>query len=435
MGADEKKKSKELKSKDSKPAASDTKILPPNSIIRTNKHKYLIKKQLGNGSYGDVYSVERTSDGLMLAVKIEWFNKVRKPRLMREYEIYHDISKLKRSNPTAVENLLWCFDHGGVPNSCNFLFLPLLGSSLHDLLHKNSPTYKTAIQITIQTLCSVRNFHGVGRIHRDIKPANFAVGRESEANIVFLIDFGMAVRYCKDPNKMPVSSHYEFIGTRNYAARTTHQKKPQTRRDDLESWFYVSLEVFKRKSLWWSQDYDDDEIFEAKKKVFAEFPTYIFAYVPPCFKEFATMIDSLGKYRTPNYDAFLNLLRSLAKEYDLPLDGPFEWQKRTTNVEPPMNLKRTISTGLQKIKSTLLVTPTVDRNRLKMSGQKPSTNQPAPRSAGKSTPKKTGNERDRSSPTRSEKTTSQTSTTAVFNEKVAKGRARRSYEEPTKDDE
>ncbi|KAI6211481.1 Protein kinase domain-containing protein [Aphelenchoides besseyi] len=447
MGVDKKKKSKETKSKDSghntddgkkKTDAWEMQILPPKSIIRTNKHKYVVKKQLGNGSYGDVYSVERQSDGLLLAVKVEWCNKVRDPRLLREYDIYRDITKLKHTNPAAVENLLWCYDHGGVPNSCTFLFLPLLGSSLKQLLHKNSPTFKTAIQITIQTLCSIRNFHGVGRIHRDIKPANFVAGRESQANIVFLIDFGMAVRYCKDPNKMPAKSHYEFIGTRNYAARTTHRKKPQTRRDDLESWFYVSLEVFKRDSLWWGKGHDDDEIYEAKKKVFAEFPAFIFANVPPCFKQFATMIDSTDKYRTPNYDAFLNPLRSLAKEYDLQLDGLFEWQKKHMKVEPPKKLKRAISTGLQKIKSTLSVTPTVDRNWLKLTGQKPATNQlnsPAPRSAAKLAAKKAENKSDRSSPSRSEMSESQTSSTPGANEKVAKGRAHGFHEQPTKEDE
>ncbi|KAI6197497.1 Protein kinase domain-containing protein [Aphelenchoides besseyi] len=344
-------------------------VLPPRSIIRTNNNKYLVIRQLGRGGFGDVYGVYRTSDGVLMAAKVEWTKKVEEPRLMREYEIYQEINHLKKSNPSAVENLMPCNDVGGVPDVCYFLFLPLLGLSLKDLLGVKTPSYQTAIQITIQTLRSIQNFHGLGRIHRDIKPANFAIGVREEVNTVFLIDFGMAVRFCTDPSKMPTTSVYQFIGTRCYASRTTHNEKPQTRRDDLESWLYVCLEVFKRGILPWSND-AEPMVCQLKENLFEKLPSAIFSQVPSCFEQFASMIDEIGNYSTPNYGFFFELLNNLAQEHELALNAPFVWLGKSAKVEAPLVARREISFGAKNGKPTAFIESRTPKSK---SGKKKST--------------------------------------------------------------
>ncbi|KAI6172559.1 Protein kinase domain-containing protein [Aphelenchoides besseyi] len=362
--------------KTNEPKAWTMQVLPPRSIIRTNNHKYVILKPLGHGGFGDVYSVKRKSDGVLMAAKVEWTKKVEEPRLMREYEIYQEINQLKESNPSAVENLLRCNDVGGVPDVCYFLFLPLLGPSLKDLLGVRTPSYQTAIQITVQTLRSIKNFHALGRIHRDIKPANFAIGHKEESNTVFLIDFGMAVRFCTDPSKMPTSSAYQFIGTRCYASRTTHNEKPQTRRDDLESWFYVCLELFKRGILPWANE-QEPMVRHLKDNLFEKLPSTIFSQVPSCFEQFASMIDEIGNYSTPNYDFFFELLNNLAQERDLALDAPFEWLGKNANVEAPRVARCEISFGAKNGKPTAFVeqprTPKTKGAKKKSTDQSSST--------------------------------------------------------------
>ncbi|KAI6171984.1 Protein kinase domain-containing protein [Aphelenchoides besseyi] len=83
----------------------------------------------------------------------------------------------------------------------------------------------------------------------------------------------MAVRFCTNPSKMPTSSAYQFIGTRCYASRITHNEKPQTRRDDLESWFYICLGVFKLGILLWANEQEPmvrhlkDNLFEKLREL------------------------------------------------------------------------------------------------------------------------------------------------------------------------
>ncbi|KAI6180741.1 Protein kinase domain-containing protein [Aphelenchoides besseyi] len=216
------------------------------------------------------------------------------------------------------------------------------------------PTYETALIITFQTLRGLRNFHFLGRIHRDLKPANYAVGRGVDENTVFIIDFGMAVRFCTDPHRMPTSSAYTFIGTRNYASRNTHKEKPQTRRDDLESWFYVTFEIFKRKFPW-AKD-ETDAIIQMKDYFIKRCPREIYSKVPPCFEDFARMIDETGDYSNPNYDFFFCSLKAEAEDYNLSLDAPLKWNKEV--IPPPWPKEKKGLCGVKKQKSKTTQKPT-----------------------------------------------------------------------------
>ncbi|KAI6180570.1 Protein kinase domain-containing protein [Aphelenchoides besseyi] len=361
------------------PTAVNKRVIPPNSVIQTTSHQYIVQKQLGSGSFGDVYCVERKRDRLRMAVKIEWVKEGVDQRLPREFAVYEQIQKMKRSQPSDLKNLLNYYDYGGVGGTCNFLFLPLLGASLKELLGTKTPTYCTSIQLSIQTLRSIRSFHKLGRIHRDIKPSNFVQGREDDTNTIYLIDFGMAVRFCTDPTKMPRLSAYGFIGTKVYASRATHKRKPQTRRDDMESWFFVvslntsirtidvvvqALETFDRDILPWLKA-DISKIPSMKDTLFEYCPQAVFDKLPDCFESFARMIDLIGDFSTPNYEFFLNMLTTHAKERDLDLEAPFEWLPKVScfegcssamsllenaKAEKPRSPKKEISFGIKNPK-------------------------------------------------------------------------------------
>ncbi|KAI6224970.1 putative serine/threonine-protein kinase [Aphelenchoides besseyi] len=345
--ADKPKETKKTEEVKKKPWEART--LPENSIIRTVNCKYMVKKQLGKGGCGTVYKVERISDKKAMVVKVEWTDGTETTRLTREYEVYKEISELKQANMPGTENLMGCYDFGGVPAICDFLFLPLLGPSLADLLANNSPTYQTALIVSFQTLRGLRNFHSLGRIHRDLKPANYALGIGADEGIVFIIDFGMAVRFCIDPHRMPSGSRYAFIGTRDYASRNTHKKKPQTRRDDVEAWFYVAFEIFKLK-LPWRKD-TTDAIIQMKDYFIRQCPPEFYSKVPPCFEDFARMIDEIGDYSTPNYDFFFCSLKAEAEDYNLSLDAPLKWVSKNEKVTPPPWPKEKRLSAVKKQKS------------------------------------------------------------------------------------
>ena len=88
----------------------------------------------------------------------------------------------------------WCgsqYDH-------YFLVMDLLGPSLEDLFLfcARRFTNKTVLMLADQMLSRVGFIHERCFVHRDIKPDNFLMGIGRHCNKLYIIDYGLAKRYC-----------------------------------------------------------------------------------------------------------------------------------------------------------------------------------------------------------------------------------------------
>ncbi|PIO59155.1 hypothetical protein TELCIR_19390, partial [Teladorsagia circumcincta] len=123
-----------------------------------------------------------------------------------------------------------------------------VGRNLWELRIK-SPNRKfsmvTSIRAAEQTLAAIRDFHLCGYIHRDIKPPNFAIGREADGDLhtIYIIDFGLSRRYrTADKDLRYQRRKVAFRGTTRYASIDALEMKEQSRKDDVESWWYMVVE-------------------------------------------------------------------------------------------------------------------------------------------------------------------------------------------------
>lgn len=112
-------------------------------------------------------------------------------------------------------------------------------SLLHDEFGKRmSPAM--ASQVVSSMLRCIEGLHRCGYIHNDVKPENFLLDSDGK---IYLIDLGLASTYL-DPltnQHIELRKSKGIKGTLRFASINLHQRVVPSRRDDIESLFYVWL--------------------------------------------------------------------------------------------------------------------------------------------------------------------------------------------------
>lgn len=117
------------------------------------------------------------------------------------------------------------------------------------------PIYKI-LNIGIELLKRIKTLHSHGIIHRDIKPSNILYGNFStfdisEKNALYIVDYGLSCKYiCINNNHYEYSITQKFVGTHKFASRHSLNTEKLSRRDDVESIFYVLIFLFKGNLPW-----------------------------------------------------------------------------------------------------------------------------------------------------------------------------------------
>ena len=209
--------------------------------------------------------------------------------------------------------------------------MDLLGSSLEDMFTVCNKRFslKTALMLADQMISRVQHVHRMSFVHRDIKPDNFLMGLDNRANIVNIIDFGLAKRY-RDPRTrvhIPLREGKNFTGTARYASINTHLGTEQSRRDDLESLGYVILYFLKGTLPW-------QGLRAATKKVKYEkisekkISTPVSQLTHGLPSEFTTYFEycrSLRFEEDPNYDHLRKMFHKLFRSEGFVWDYVFDW--------------------------------------------------------------------------------------------------------------
>ena len=206
--------------------------------------KYRIGRKIGSGSFGDIYLATNIQTNEQLAVKLEKVNTAH-PQLLYESRLYRLFQ-----GEIGIPTLHWY----GIEGSHNVLVMELLGSSLEDLLqsHKGKLNLRTVLLLAEQMITRIEYIHSKNFLHRDIKPDNFLMGLGMKANIVYVIDFGLAKKYrdSKSNLHIPYREGKSMTGTARYASLNTSLGIEQARRDDIEGLGFVFLYLL-RGSLPW----------------------------------------------------------------------------------------------------------------------------------------------------------------------------------------
>ncbi len=285
--------------------------------------KYLVKKRIGKGSFGTVYSGIITQTHEKIAIKFEKREKNKNGTL--ETEAYRLIYLQGPYIPKII-----CY---GNNHTHNILVQELLGSSLENLFnlcHKKF-SLKTVCVLGIEMIKRIKYIHNKHHIHRDIKPDNFMTGRDDKENKIYLIDFGLAKKYFSTSKKTHIkfTTGKSLTGTARYCARNAHKGFEQSRRDDIESIGYVLI-YFLNGNLPWQglkiKEGEDQFKKIAEKKCNTSFEE-LTKNTHEEFLLYFKHVDSLEFEDQPDYDYLIGLFQSMIDKYCNDCFYDFDWKK------------------------------------------------------------------------------------------------------------
>lgn len=278
---------------------------------------YIIIKEIGSGSFGEVYLAQHKNGGYV-AAKVEDCTK--SPRVLNEYKIYKYLQKhgFKRGIP-KIYGFIQTPDY-------NIMFMQLLGPSLEDLFNSCNRKFEmsTVLFIAEQLIDLLEQLHNANFIHRDIKPNNFLIGREHKDHL-YMMDFGLSKKYVEDGEHMNFRDNRSLIGTARYASMNMHMGFEPSRRDDLESVGYMLIYFLKGKLPWQGlkkkkgvsnlELIGDVKICTSLDKLCED--------EPECFKDYIRYCRKLKFDEKPDYKYLRGLFQNTCLELDV--DARCEW--------------------------------------------------------------------------------------------------------------
>jgi len=293
---------------------------------------WTIIRLLGEGGFGAVYEVHDPK-GMSYALKVEDV-EAKNQLLQMEVLVLEELARNQNRHFCAIH------DKGHYGN-WNYVVMTMVGSSLHDLRKATRSQHfsmGTALGVSIQALEAIEDLHTIGYLHRDVKPGNYTIGRAEnhELRKVYLLDFGMARKFTKEISNPDGSCTIVirrprtvagFRGTLRYAAMGVHEARDQCRKDDVEGWFYTTIELL-TGHLYWKNIEDSDKVLAAKKEV--RDPSKMSRLLGGCPREFIEimrLIDATTYYQKPPYtDIYALLRRAIANTHVA--EHPYDWERR-----------------------------------------------------------------------------------------------------------
>ncbi|MFH4973994.1 hypothetical protein AB6A40_000703 [Gnathostoma spinigerum] len=287
--------------------------------IPTNRDRYRLTNVLGRGGFGVVFKAISALNEKEVAIKIQ----CRKTAAV-EVDVLQSTAQCVHF-PRLI-------DSGELVDG-DFVVMQLLGSDLNTIritLPNRVFTLSSAIRSSMQLQClhAIEELHSVGFLSQDVKPSNFLVGCPGpQQRTIFMIDFGISRRFRSKKGSIIGDTSLGWKGTSKYCSLQLHLGEDQSKRDDIESWFYMTVE-FLTGRLPWSHCARPDRaiVADLKRQVRTSLRKSFLGRCPKQFNEIFEVVDSWDVKTEPDYDGLLVYLYRILRHDYIEFDDPYDWE-------------------------------------------------------------------------------------------------------------
>jgi serine/threonine protein kinase len=240
----------------------ESKLQPLENTERLVGEKYKIEKFRASGGFGLIYSGHNIEVGNEVAIKFDIQNSSR--NLIIEYNRY------KSFNNTRGFPIVYWYGKYGIYNA---LVIELLGKPISNTISALPSRNKmmTLYMIAHQAISIMQILHNKYILHHDVTPKNFLMGRNSNLDVVHIIDFGSSTIYHKINKQGTESITPLYVTDRSRHVKTILycsigsmlSDSIYTPLDDMESLGYTLISLI--KDLPWANYRNRDIILESKE--------------------------------------------------------------------------------------------------------------------------------------------------------------------------
>jgi len=297
---------------------------PGTQLTDLAKKQWILGKTVGTGGFGEIYLATEGGKGEERVVKIEphengplfvemhFYLGAGKPDHLAEYK--------KTRKGKEVPHLPLLRGHGSYKHkgddNYRFLVIDKLGRDLDKIFQNgaNPLTLGQVSSVSIQVLTTLEYIHSAGFTHNDVKAANLLFGCESNSNDIYLVDFGLCVKYFKS------GSHKEYKadprkshdGTIEYLSRDAHIGCT-SRRSDLEVLAFNMIHWLNGTLPWIKLSADPKKVQAAKEAYVKDLDSNI-KNLPKSVQEFVKYSVNLKFDQEPDYDMLRSLFQAEVKK-------------------------------------------------------------------------------------------------------------------------
>ncbi|CAI5438456.1 unnamed protein product [Caenorhabditis angaria] len=173
------------------------------------------------------------------------------------------------------------------------------------------------MNIAYQTLECLRALHNAGYILRNVKPTSFSIGFGQNERLICLSDFRISRKHIEDYKVINARPRVEYIGTARYSSINSMKCIDQGRKDDLESWLYMIIDLLDYTSALPWKNKPKIEVLPLKEKFFCHGDPSVYVYAPEGFKKIVDLINQ-WKYDTlPDYVNIISILDEICSQNSL----------------------------------------------------------------------------------------------------------------------